>query len=102
MPTAPDPTGWYVDDNGVTRVRLVPVSSVELTTLAFAEVIRYGADSPQVVRRLRAAFDDLDERVAAPGEGVLAMRRLLDAATTELGVNAFGELSAVGDPRGLG
>ncbi len=97
-----DPTGWYVDGNDVARVRLVPVSSVELVTLAFAEVIRYGADSPQVVRRLRAAFDDLDERVAAPSDGVLAMRRLLDAATTELGVAAFAELSRVGDPRGLG
>ena len=34
----------------------------ELVTLAYAEIIRYGVDSPQIVRRLHAAFDHLDER----------------------------------------
>ena len=97
-----DPTGWYADDDGVARVHLVPVSFGELSTLAFAEVIRYGADSPQVVRRLRAVFDELDDRVDAPPEGVVTMRRLLEASTSELGIDAFAELSSVADPRGLG
>ena len=97
-----DPTGWYAGDDGAARVRLVADTFAELATLAFAEIIRYGADSPQVVRRLRTAFDDLDARGRAPDDGVAAMRRLLDATTTELGVKAFTDLSGHGDPRGLG
>ena len=55
----PDPAGWYVDDAGVVRLRCREPSLGRMIDLAFIEVIRYGADSPQVVRRLHAAFDVL-------------------------------------------
>jgi uncharacterized membrane protein len=96
----PDPTGWYTDDSGTARVRLPVDSFDELATLGFAEIIRYGADSPQVVRRLRAAFDELISRGSRPG--IVAMRDLLDAATDESSPRAFLALGASADPRGLG
>jgi uncharacterized membrane protein len=96
----PDPTGWYADDSGAARVSLPVDSFDELATLGFAEIIRYGADSPQVVRRLRAAFDDLLARRARPG--IVAMQELLDAAIDESSPRAFVALAASPDPRGLG
>jgi uncharacterized membrane protein len=96
----PDPSGWYTDDTNTARV-LLPVDTFdELAMLGFAEIIRYGADSPQVVRRLRAAFDDLALRGARPG--IVAMRDLLGAASDEALPPAFLELSASPDPRGFG
>ena len=96
----PSPSGWYVDDAGVARVRLPVDSFDELTALGFAEIIRYGADSPQVVRRLRAAFAELGSH--GPRPGVIAMRDLLDAAADESSPRAFLAVSASPDPRGLG
>ena len=96
----PSPTGWYVDDAGVARVRLPVDSFDELTALGFTEIIRYGADSPQVVRRLRAAFDELGSH--GPRPGVIAMQDLLDAAADESSPRAFLAVSASPDPRGLG
>jgi uncharacterized membrane protein len=96
----PDPTGWYTDDSGTARV-LLPVDSFdELATLGFAEIIRYGADSPQVVRRLRAAFDDLLARRTRPG--FVGLQDLLGEATDESSPRAFLALGMSADPRGLG
>ena len=99
----PDPSGWYADSAGVARVQ-VPVDTFDqLVTLAYAEIIRYGVDSPQIVRRLHAAFDHLDERCAgSPRAGVPTMRALLEAAVDERSPHAFEAISAVADPRGLG
>jgi uncharacterized membrane protein len=96
----PDPTGWYTDDAGTARVGLPVDSFDELATLGFVEIIRYGADSPQVVRRLRAAFDDLISRGTRPG--IVAMRDLLGEATDESSPRAFLALGASADSRGLG
>ncbi len=96
----PDPTGWYVDAAGTARVHLPVDSFDELTTLGFAEIIRYGADSPQVVRRLRSAFDDLASR--APRPGIRAMRELLATATDEALPRAFLTLATSPDARGFG
>jgi uncharacterized membrane protein len=96
----PDPTGWYTDSAGVARVRLPIDSFDELATLGFAEIIRYGADSPQVVRRLRAALDELASR--RPRPGIAAMQHLLGAAAEESSPRAFLALGASADPRGLG
>ena len=60
----PDPSGWYTDDAGVARLHCREPSLGRLVDLSFIEIIRYGADSPQVVRRLRAAFDVLAGVVA--------------------------------------
>ncbi len=96
----PDPTGWYMDDAGTARVRLPVDTFDELATLGFAEIIRYGADSPQVARRLRAAFDDLASR--GPRPGIVALQQLLDAATNDAMPSAFAALATSPDPRGLG
>ncbi len=97
----PDPSGWYVDDAGVVRVRTPVDTYDELVTLAFTEIIRYGADSPQVVRRLRAAFEQLSDTAGANASSV-RMQQLLDAATGDLAVPAFRALGEVADRRGLG
>jgi uncharacterized membrane protein len=98
----PQPTGWYADEAGVARVHLVPDTFDELVTLAFAEIIRYGADSPQIVRRLRASFDDLDGRSAPPPAAIAKMRQLLDATAGEIALKAFTPLTETPDQRGLG
>ena len=94
------PSRPYVDEAGTARVRLPVDSFDELTTLGFAEIIRYGADSPQVVRRLRSAFDDLASRAERPG--VRAMADLLRTATAESLPGSFVDLASSPDPRGLG
>lgn len=98
-----DPSGWFSGASNIARVHLELDDLRGLTTLAFTEVIRYGVDSPQVVRRLHSAFDQLDARAASAGRvGIEEMRRLLAAATDESAPSAFLEISAVPDPRGLG
>jgi uncharacterized membrane protein len=59
----PDPTGWYCDPGGVVRVRLVEDSFERLARLGLTEILRYGADAPQVTRSLLAAYDELQELV---------------------------------------
>jgi uncharacterized membrane protein len=98
----PQPTGWYADEAGVARVHLVPDTFDELVTLAFTEIIRYGADSPQIVRRLRASFDDLDGRSAPPPAAIAKIRQLLDATAGEIALKAFTPLTEAPDQRGLG
>src|SRR4029077_5750577 len=56
----PDPTGLRVDADGVVRVRRHLRNFEAMLVLSMTEIIRYGADAPQVVRRLRAVLDDLD------------------------------------------
>lgn len=99
----PDPPVWYVDGAGTARVRLRTDSFEDLVRLGYTEVIRYGADSPQVVRRLHAAFDQLSERGGERHGACLdEMRSLLVAATSAMMPPAFTDLSGHSDPRGLG
>ncbi len=99
----PDPSGWFTGESTIVRVRLLPDTLEGLTTLAFTEIIRYGVDSPQVFRRLRSAFDQLEARAGPDAQvGIDEMRRLLAAAADEHAPRAFREIAAVGDPRGLG
>jgi uncharacterized membrane protein len=99
----PDPSGWFVDEAGAARLHCREPDIGRLVELAFVEIIRYGADSPQVVRRLRAAFDVLEgiERpdVVATIEG---MRGMLDQTEAQLMPAAFTGVSAVPDRHGLG
>ena len=75
----------------------------QLTTLAFAEIIRFGADSPQVARRVAAALDRFETPARrTPRASIRAMRDLLAAATRESSPSAFVALSEEPDPRGLG
>jgi uncharacterized membrane protein len=99
----PDPSGWYVDDAGVVRLRCREPSLGRLIDLAFIEVIRYGADSPQVVRRLHAALDVLS--VVVPPENsdtVDELRHVLEQTRAQLMPPAFDRISEQPDRHGLG
>jgi uncharacterized membrane protein len=99
----PEPSGWFVDDAGSARLRCREPGLERLVDLAFVEIIRYGADSPQVVRRLRAAFDVL-EGIAQPDvvATIAELRRVLDQTHDQLMPAAFTRISAVPDRHGLG
>ena len=99
----PDPTGWWADATDVARVHVPPDTFATLTTLGFAEIIRFGADSPAVVRRLRAALDELASRTTGGrGDHLARLESLLDEATGESLPPAFLALAAEPDARGLG
>jgi uncharacterized membrane protein len=55
----PDPSGVYVDGDGVVRL-LVPAPGWDrLVELAFTEIALFGVGSPQITRKLTAVYDDL-------------------------------------------
>ncbi len=98
-----DPPGWYLDGAGVARLRCREPSLGRLIDLSFIEVIRYGADSPQVVRRLNAAFDVLSGIVAPEAVARIdELRRVLDQTRQELMPSAFERVSGQPDRHGLG
>jgi uncharacterized membrane protein len=101
--TRPDPTGLRVDSTGTIRVKRKLRDFDGLLVLALTEIIHYGADAPQVVRRLRAALDELQamlpqERHAAIGR----QRSLLDAAVSAALPAPFESVSSTADRQGLG
>lgn len=55
----PFPDGRYRDETGALRLTVPAMSWDEYVELAFEEIRLAGASSPQVARRLKAAFDDL-------------------------------------------
>lgn len=99
----PDPTGWRVDANGVARVKRQLRNFEALLVLSMTEIVRYGSDSPQVVRRLRAVLDELelilpDDRRPAIGR----QRGLLQAAVESALPVPFEAMAGVADRQGLG
>jgi uncharacterized membrane protein len=101
--TSPDPSGWYVDLDDVPRVHLREPGVERLIVLAYTEIIRYGADSPQVVRRLRAAFEVLARQVRPDLVAVLdALSAMLEEARATALPAAFRDVAAVADRHGLG
>ena len=102
IPDRPDPSGWFAGESGVARVHIPRDGFDELMTLAFAEIIRFGADSPQVARRVAAALDSLEAQVRVPHAAIGEMRSLLAAATQESSPQSFLALAELPDPRGLG
>lgn len=56
----PNRTGRYADYDGVVRLLVPEASWVEMVDLAFTELRSFGIRSPQVTRRLIAAFDRLE------------------------------------------
>lgn len=93
-------SGYYADAAG--RVRLVePVLTWDDSLdLAFTEITVYGASSPQVVRRLLAAYDVIEAGIRpSMRTGLQARRALLLSQSADLAVPA-GTLRP--DPLGLG
>lgn len=99
----PDPPEWFVDAAGTARVHLRADTFEDLVALGYTEIIRYGADSPQTVRRLHAAFDTLTELGDARHHAcIAAMRALLVAAAADAMPAPFTDVSSRADPRGMG
>jgi uncharacterized membrane protein len=97
------PDGVHRDGDGVVRL-IVPVMSWEAYVhLAFDEIRRAGAGSPQVSRRLRASLDDLRER--APAERIPVLDEqiaLLEEEVRRVVPEADVEFSLVPDRQGIG
>ena len=99
----PDPVNWYVDDAGTARLKAGRAELERLLVLSYSEVIRYGADAPQVIRRLRSAFDLLEPIMRPDAVPVVAeLRRTLERAALDALPAAFTQLSADADNEGLG
>lgn len=100
----PTPTGVYLDEHEVPRlIRPMPTWE-QFVDLAFEEIRRYGDDSPQISRRLMAAFDDLLDQVDEPLRPPLERQRrlLIDRVTRAIPDELDRERALTPDRRGLG
>jgi uncharacterized membrane protein len=59
----PQPTGFFMDTEGVVRLMHTEPTWAETVDLAFTEIAIYGASSPAVTRRLAAAYERLQQSV---------------------------------------
>ena len=99
----PDPTGLRVDSNGAVRVKTKLRSFEALLTLSLTEVIRYGADAPQVVRRLVALLDELEETLPAERRAaIVSQRTFLSAAVSDALPAPYATVASVADREGFG
>jgi uncharacterized membrane protein len=98
-----DPTGLRVDSSGTVRVKRKLRSFDGLLVLSLTEVIRYGADAPQVVRRLRAVLDELESTLPMERQAAIARQRsLLEAAVSAALPAPFMPVASTPDREGLG
>ena len=98
-----DPTGLRVDSSGAVRVKRKLRNFDGLLVLSLTEVVRYGADAPQVVRRLRAVLDELEATLPAERQAAIAgQRSLLEAAVSAALPAPFMPVASTPDREGLG
>jgi uncharacterized membrane protein len=98
-----DPTGLRVDSSGAVRVKRKLRNFDGLLVLSLTEVVRYGADAPQVVRRLRAVLDELEATLPAERQATIAgQRSLLEAAVSAALPAPFMPVASTPDREGLG
>lgn len=97
--------GYAVDPDGELRLIFPTPAWEEFLSLAFDEIRMYGANSLQVVRRLRAALTDLAASLSDP-ERVEALQRNLNRLDAAIARSPFDEvdktLARQSDPQGLG
>src|SRR5260370_17625368 len=99
----PDPSGLRIDSAGTVRVKRKLRNFDGLLVLALTEIIRYGADAPQVVRRLRGMLDELQDTLPAQRHPAIASQRnLLDAAVSAALPAPFMPGAPTADREGLG
>ena len=99
----PDPTGFRVDSSGTVRLRRQLRNFEALLVLAMTEIVRYGADAPQLVRRLHAVLDDLERTLPAVRHAALARQReLLNAAVATAMPAPYQAISSIADRQGIG
>ena len=98
-----DPTGLRVDSRGTVRVKRKLRNFDSLLVLSLTEIIRYGADAPAVIRRLRAVLDELEFTLPAERQDAITRQRgLLEAAVTSALPAPFTAVSSTADREGLG
>jgi uncharacterized membrane protein len=98
----PDPSGVYVDGEGVVRL-LVPAPGWDrLVELAFTEIALFGVGSPQITRKLMAVYDELEACVPPARAASIETQRawLLDEVAA--GAPLPAERIPSPDPLGLG
>lgn len=99
----PDPTGLRVDASGTVRVKRKLRNFDAMLVLALTEVIRYGADAPQVVRRLHGMFDELQSTLPADRQAAIGRQRsLLEAAADAALPAPFTAVASAADREGTG
>lgn len=100
----PFPDGRHRDDNGVERLLTRVMTWDDYVHLAFDEIRMAGAGSPQIVRRMRAALEDL--LTIAPLDRQGAVRKQLSllesGAQSTMSEPTDRKRSSRGDSRGLG
>ena len=98
-----DPTGLRVDSSGTVRVKRKLRNFDALLVLSLTEIIRYGGDAPQVVRRLHGMLDELESTLPAERQAAIAgQRSLLEAAVGAALPAPFASVASVADREGLG
>jgi uncharacterized membrane protein len=98
-------TGRLADENGEPRLVYPAPTWEDYLALAFDEIRRYGSDSLQVDRRIRAALVHLADAVEDEPRrnAVVEYRRRLDADLERRSFDSTDRATALGiDPQGLG
>jgi uncharacterized membrane protein len=93
-------SGYYADGAGRVRFLEPTMSWDDFLDLAFTEITCYGASSPQVVRRLLAAFDVI-EQVLSP-QLRQAVERKRESLLQQAAEHGFEAATTRPDPMGLG
>jgi uncharacterized membrane protein len=98
-----DPTGLRVDSSSTVRVKRKLRNFDGLLVLSLTEVIRYGADAPQMARRLHGMLDELEATLPAERHaGIAGQRSLLEAAVSAALPAPFASVASAADREGLG
>lgn len=98
------PDGRYRDDQGTVRLITRVMTWDDYVHLAFDEIRMAGAGSPQIVRRMRAALDDLLSIAPPERKGPLQhqLELLQTGAKAEISEPSDRKRALRGDSRGLG
>jgi uncharacterized membrane protein len=100
----PFPNGWHADDHGVPRLFVPQPTWDTYVALAFEEIRHYGADSLQVVRRIRSAVERLIEDLPEHRHGPLQRQLTLldEVADDAFRFDAEREAARYADAQGIG
>ena len=99
----PDPSGFYLGEGDVVRVAAREPSFSRLARLAYTEISLFAAHSPQVSRRLLAAYTVLEGLTEGPRRAAIVdLRRRTLAAVDAQMPPAFLDIAREADRLGFG
>jgi uncharacterized membrane protein len=99
----PQPTGFFVDTEGVVRLMQPEPTWAETVDLAFTEITIYGASSPAIIRRLAAAYDRLQRSIPVDLHADVARHSALLEPLASAAIQPDHPMATPRpDPRGLG